>query len=472
MNEIAVIITCFNDGRTLHDTLDAVFAQTRPASDIVIVDDGSTKLSTRHVLARLARPFTRVVQTDHRGLAAARNHGVRLVSAPYIFPLTARDLLDPTYFDKAGARLDADPHLGFVSCAVQAFEGASYAWMPPASTMVNLLTRGGAHAETLMRRTLWEVVGGFDETLSTGSVRDFWATALERGFRGEVLPEPLVRRRIGREARPETHCDREANRTSAKVFLEKHRRSADQHACELVVAHDSYLVELRQHRAELERARLDLPEAPKVPPDWGELRRLSPMSRRVDIERGLPVDRHYVERFIAVNRGDVGGRVLEVKESRYAGWFGGAQVEKCDVIDIDATNPEATPMPDLCHTGTIPSDTYDAIVLPQALHLVYDVRAALSECLRILKPGGVLLTTLPSAAPIDCELGLDHDFWRFTEGSARRLFADLLPLESFDVTAYGNVMTCAAFLYGLSADELLPSEIGRASCRERVCQYV
>ena len=57
---------------------------------------------------------------------------------------------------------------------------------------------------------------------------------------------------------------------------------------------------------------------------------------------------------------------------------------------------------------------------------------------------------------VDDEGGLDGDFWRLTEASARKLFAAAFPIDAFDVTAYGNVMACAAFLYGMSVEEMQP----------------
>ena len=88
-----------------------------------------------------------------------------------------------------------------------------------------------------------------------------------------------------------------------------------------------------------------------------------------------------------------------------------------------------------------------------------DMAAVLAECARILRPGGVLLATVPSVIRVDDEGGLDGDFWRLTEASARKLFAEAFPIDAFEVTAYGNVMACAAFLYGLSAEEMAPADL-------------
>jgi peptidoglycan/xylan/chitin deacetylase (PgdA/CDA1 family) len=149
--------------------------------------------------------------------------------------------------------------------------------------------------------------------------------------------------------------------------------------------------------------------------------------------------------------------VLEVKDAAYAELFGGARVSRADVLDVDPTNPRATIVADLARADTIPSETYDCFILTQTLTLVYDVRAALGHAVRVLKPGGVLLCTLGALGRVDPESGADGDFWRFTEASVRRLLAEHLPAECFEVTTVGNVHLGAAFLYGLALDEIDPA---------------
>src|SRR5262245_7276332 len=97
---IAVVIPCWNLGGFVDAALDSVVGQSRPAAEIVVVDDGSTDRNTLHILGALTRPRTRVVRTANRGLAAARNHGVRLTSSPYIVILNADDVLEAGYLER------------------------------------------------------------------------------------------------------------------------------------------------------------------------------------------------------------------------------------------------------------------------------------------------------------------------------------------------------------------------------------
>ena len=80
---------------------------------------------------------------------------------------------------------------------------------------------------------------------------------------------------------------------------------------------------------------------------FGSLRRTSPISREYGFDRGQPIDRHYIETFLARHAGDVAGRVLEIKDDAYTRRFGGARVAHSDVLCLEGDAPQATLVGDL-----------------------------------------------------------------------------------------------------------------------------
>jgi hypothetical protein len=190
---------------------------------------------------------------------------------------------------------------------------------------------------------------------------------------------------------------------------------------------------------------------------YGDLRRLSPVSDRWGRDRGLPIDRYYIESFLSAHAQDIRGHVLEIQEPLYTRMFGGDRVTKSDVLHCEPGNPQATIVADLTCADDLASDTFDCIVFTQTLQVIYDFRAALGHLRRIMKPGGVLLATCHGTSKIcDDPWG---DYWRFTSGSVQLVFGEFFPAHNFEVRAYGNVLTAASFLYGIAADELKPQEL-------------
>lgn len=189
-------------------------------------------------------------------------------------------------------------------------------------------------------------------------------------------------------------------------------------------------------------------------PAWfGTLRRTRPLSNIWGFDRGTPVDRYYIERFLEEYRSDIQGGVLEVKDTTYTVRYG-IGVERSDVIDIDPLNPHATFVADLAAADSIPSNTFDCFILTQTLQLICDTRAAIGHAHRILRPGGVLLVTVPSISRIVPGPGLKTDYWRFTEASCSALFAEAFGAGWITIRSYGNVLAAIAFLSGIAYQEL------------------
>jgi SAM-dependent methyltransferase len=163
----------------------------------------------------------------------------------------------------------------------------------------------------------------------------------------------------------------------------------------------------------------------------GDLDRVRPIDENWGFGRGRPVDRFYIESFLSNHAADIKGRVLEVQDNSYTMQFGGDQVTASDILHKGTDNPAATIIADLADGDIIPSNTFDCVICTQTLHLIYDVPAALHTIHRILRPGGVLLTTMPTVS-------------RDTSEDMGRFF----------ITSYGNVYSAVAFLHGLACEDL------------------
>jgi len=193
---------------------------------------------------------------------------------------------------------------------------------------------------------------------------------------------------------------------------------------------------------------------------FGSLRRLQPISRVFGFDRGLCIDRYYIENFLTRHAEDIRGRVLEIGDDTYTRKFGRDRVTKSDVLHLRNNNPQATIVADLTCADQIPTETFDCIIFTQTIQFIYDVRAALRTLCRVLTPGGVLLATFPGISQIS-RYDMDRwgEYWRFTTLSAHRLFGEVFPPEHVTVEAHGNVLTAITSLHGLAAEELKQEEL-------------
>lgn len=194
------------------------------------------------------------------------------------------------------------------------------------------------------------------------------------------------------------------------------------------------------------------------PAGWPELRRLTPISNNYGIDRGEPMDRYYIGLFMDQWKEDIKGRVLEIQSSGYTERYGRGKVIHKDILDIDPQNKKATLIGDLQSLDQVSSNLFDCVIITQTLQYLYDVRAGIRHIARILKPGGVVLATLPSVSQLDPGAA-EMDCWRFTAVSARRLFREYFPEDAVQLQSYGNVLTCTAFLMGLASHELKTNEL-------------
>ncbi|GAB3010645.1 class I SAM-dependent methyltransferase [Spirosoma pulveris] len=192
---------------------------------------------------------------------------------------------------------------------------------------------------------------------------------------------------------------------------------------------------------------------------FGDLNRTTPFSTEFGYDRGGPVDRYYIEKFLQEQAGSIKGRVLEIGDNEYTLRFGGQQVTKSDVLHIHSNNPIATIIGDLSDASHIPDNSFDCIVLTQTLHLIYEAKAALRTCERILKPGGILLLTSPGISQVASDEWQSIWFWSFTATSMRRMLGEVFPPANVEIEQYGNVFVATSFLYGVGVSEISKAQL-------------
>jgi hypothetical protein len=184
------------------------------------------------------------------------------------------------------------------------------------------------------------------------------------------------------------------------------------------------------------------------------------VSKVFGLERGLSIDRHYVEQFLATNAADVHGVVFEIGADLYASRFGGDRVTRVEVLHAVPGNPSATIVGDLTDAKEISDESFDCMIVTQTLPFIFDTRAAIGTIHRLLRLGGTALVTFPGISQISrYDMNRWGDYWRFTSLSAQRLFEEAFGSESVELTVYGNVLTAIAFLHGLATDDLTKPEL-------------
>jgi SAM-dependent methyltransferase len=193
---------------------------------------------------------------------------------------------------------------------------------------------------------------------------------------------------------------------------------------------------------------------------FGSLRRLKPISRDWGLERGQPIDRYYIEGFLARQAADIQGCVLEIGDNTYTRRFGQERVSDSVVLHVAEQKEHVTLIGSLTDPGSIPTAAFDCLIVTQTLQLIYDVPTAVRTIHQALKPGGVALITVPGISQIS-RYDMDRwgHYWSFTTRSVAELFAAVFPLDHLQIKAHGNVLAAVSFLHGLAAEELAPKEL-------------
>jgi glycosyltransferase involved in cell wall biosynthesis len=218
-NDITVVITCFNYGAFLAESIHSALAQEGGEPRVILVDDGSTDAHTLAELDRLP-PQVTLMRQAHAGPAEARNAGLRRIQTPYALVLDADDRLTVDALQRLHDLLVLEPALGFTYGLVRFFGAWEGILRMPPYDPYRLLYRHNIGSVALIRRELFEDIGGYDPAFRGYEDWEFWLHALERGWRGRrVETVTLHYRRHGRTV----HGDARAHyRATFRQLRRKH----------------------------------------------------------------------------------------------------------------------------------------------------------------------------------------------------------------------------------------------------------
>ncbi|MFT3954850.1 MAG: glycosyltransferase family A protein [Piscinibacter sp.] len=205
--EVSVIIPTYNRRELVQRAIGTVLAQTREVQEIVVVDDGSTD-GTGEALAQAFGQRIRYVHQANGGVSSARNHGLRIARGRFLALLDSDDEWLPNKTQRQIEWLQERPEYGMVLCDVMRTNGEGdpverfrrREQLPVDGDVLRwvLLNPALAPASAMMRREVYESIGGFDESLPTGEDLDFHLRVAARWPIG-VVEEELVRAMRGHD---------------------------------------------------------------------------------------------------------------------------------------------------------------------------------------------------------------------------------------------------------------------------------
>jgi hypothetical protein len=177
------------------------------------------------------------------------------------------------------------------------------------------------------------------------------------------------------------------------------------------------------------------------------------------LDRGKPIDRYYIEKFLSENSAYIYGNVLEIAESYYSKMYGSKDI-KLEILHATSDNPNATIIGDLTDLDSLPEGIIDCFICTQTFNFIYDVQAAIEGSYKLLKKDGVLLASVAGITQIsEYDMQRWGDYWRFTTLSAEKAFSSVFGKNNVEVNCYGNVLSATALLHGISSEELTTEEL-------------
>ena len=191
---VSIIIPTYNHGHYIRDSIESALRQTYRSVEVIVIDDGSTD-DTKLVAENF--PVKYIYQRN-QGTSAAMNNGIKCSKGEFFITMGADDIIDSSYVAKTLQYMISDKRMGFVYTGVRFFGDRDEVLEPrklyhPFSILIGQSL--GGFGVSLTRRSAFESVNGFDDSLSAYEDLELYTRICLKGWRTKAIFEPLYNER-------------------------------------------------------------------------------------------------------------------------------------------------------------------------------------------------------------------------------------------------------------------------------------
>lgn len=210
MPKVSVLMGVYNNADTVNDSIDSILKQTFTDWEFIICDDGSND-NTEQIIEEYIKNDSRIklIKNDkNQGLPFTLNKCIAAASGEYCARMDGDDTCDPCRLQKQVDFLDSHNEYGFVSTRMTRYDEIGIYQIPEKiasyePTKMDLIKGSPyCHAPVMIRKAVYEMVGGYRDIPQTQGVEDYdlWFRLFSLGVKGYILQEPLYHMFDGRAA--------------------------------------------------------------------------------------------------------------------------------------------------------------------------------------------------------------------------------------------------------------------------------
>jgi len=246
---ISIIIPCYNDADFIEQAVNSALNQTYSNKEIIVVDDGSDE-KNKEVLKSIEPKLDRLIVQDNQGQSSARNTGIKASQGEFIIVLDSDDYFESKFAEKALAVINANNNARIVTCWGKRITESNFLidiYKPGGGELVQFLLQNGSFGSCMFRKSDWEMVGGYDESMKQGFEDwEFYIRLLSSGGIAYVIPEVLFNYRVRKNST--TVRANKIKYDLRRLIFNKHQNLYHEHH----LAHADYLLNMIE-REELEK---------------------------------------------------------------------------------------------------------------------------------------------------------------------------------------------------------------------------